>query len=295
MRTEATGTLVHPIPNAPARRLPWAGLALAHGLNVLLAVGALILLLRGLAGGFSAPLAPAPFFAAVGLMSILAAGVRLVAAWGSEGSVRQADPAVRYAPGIALVAALAALAIASTAALPVIAGVAVVLLEEGAWWWWLRGSRRTAHRPQPVPAGSPHFARIAPAGQPLWLAPGSRSEEDSNVPARPADPAEPPSDNHEDVMQHVLRIEMPDGTLRWQGWCRTRFGPAARHAVEHLSFCPPFLHTPHVHCRPVSGPPVRLRVSRVLPHGASVELRLASASAEPVSVTFEFTAAIGSN
>lgn len=280
MRMDATA-----IPSTASQRregAAWPALALAHGLNALLGLAGLTLLLRGLGGRFSAVLGPWPFFAALGAMALLAAGVRLVAARRPDGSIGRVGAAAHYGPAAALLAALPALAIAGPGALWVLFGGLLVVVEEAVCWWMLRRRRSGGRRR----AETSSLTRIAHSP--------TREERDAAAP-RPRASPEPPLQPAENVVQQVLRLENADGTQSWQGWCRTRFAPSARHAVEHLSFCPPFLQTPQVHCRPVMGPPVRLRVSRVLPHGASVELRLASASTEATSVTFEFTATTGTS
>jgi len=68
--------------------------------------------------------------------------------------------------------------------------------------------------------------------------------------------------------------------------------PGQRTGSVHVAFCPPFAGIPKVTAEQISGPPARVRVGVVLPHGARVDVRLAAKpSMAPQLVVLRFAAA----
>lgn len=58
-----------------------------------------------------------------------------------------------------------------------------------------------------------------------------------------------------------------------------------RTAVTHVSFCPPFAGPPQLTVRQMAGPAARVKVGPLWPHGARLEIKLASAATKTTTVT----------
>jgi hypothetical protein len=99
---------------------------------------------------------------------------------------------------------------------------------------------------------------------------------------------EPQADG--EVTLQLVRSHASDGSETVSGWLRLAFAAGQRQATAHLAFCPPFAHAPELDVRQAEGPASRVKASQVLPYGARLEVKLASAADRPVAVRLQFTA-----
>ncbi len=91
-------------------------------------------------------------------------------------------------------------------------------------------------------------------------------------------------------MQQLTRTRAADGSERLSGWLRAPFLAGQRTASVHVAFCPPFAAVPELSVEQVDGPPARVKTAQLLPQGARLDLKLASAAEEPHDVALEFSA-----
>lgn len=75
-----------------------------------------------------------------------------------------------------------------------------------------------------------------------------------------------------------------------EGWQQVHILPGQRTAVIHVVFCPPFSTTPDTIVECLSQPKTRTRVTQVLPHGARLEVKLASAASTEQSLRIGYRA-----
>lgn len=93
-----------------------------------------------------------------------------------------------------------------------------------------------------------------------------------------------------EIWQRYVRSLTDSGADLVRGTLRVAFLPGARLAVAHVAFCPPFDNRPQFEARQTAGPVARLKISQVLPQGARLEVRLATAAATHARVDVNFTA-----
>ena len=260
------------LPQPPAQLRRWS----AAGLLGLLALVALLVAWRRLAGALHAPLGPAA-------LTLVRRGV------GRRGGRRPLRPAAaRMAP--ASFGGRTAAGLCPLAARQPTAGLlpfwAIVAGEEvWAWATVLRGGRR---RPQPASEPCAALAQsIRRNGfrrrRPRWDCahgdepPGEKVEADTVPPA-------------ENVMQKLTLSQDADGSQRLSGWVRLRLEAGQRSGVVHVAFCPPFVQTPEWSLEQLDGPAARIRTAQLLPHGVRLEVKLAAAASDAASVLVRFTA-----
>jgi hypothetical protein len=93
-----------------------------------------------------------------------------------------------------------------------------------------------------------------------------------------------------DRLQEIFRVREPDGTEAIYASLRAEFQPGQRHATVFLGFCPPLGHVPAIEAVTCEGPPAELKVVQVLPHGARIDVRLASNPQESTIVVIDLAA-----
>jgi hypothetical protein len=84
--------------------------------------------------------------------------------------------------------------------------------------------------------------------------------------------------------QEVVRRRAPDGADTVEARLRLDFEAGSRTRVEHLAFCPPLAGIPRAEWSQSWGPPARIRVVQVLPHGSRIEVRLNEPAQEPLAI-----------
>jgi len=95
-----------------------------------------------------------------------------------------------------------------------------------------------------------------------------------------------------EVIQRLTRLRLPGGKDVIEGMLHCPLAPGQRTGSVHVAFCPPFAGIPKVTAEQISGPPARVRLGVVLPHGARVDVRLAAKpNMAPQLVVLRFAAA----
>ncbi|HVC97392.1 MAG TPA: hypothetical protein VND64_27165 [Pirellulales bacterium] len=94
----------------------------------------------------------------------------------------------------------------------------------------------------------------------------------------------------EQLTQRLSRSKTADGVEWLRGSVRADFAPGSSAARIHVAFCPPMSRLPRFEFHQSSGPPSRITLGRLLPHGARLELKLTGPAREAVTVWVEFTA-----
>jgi hypothetical protein len=108
---------------------------------------------------------------------------------------------------------------------------------------------------------------------------------------RVAATADPTGDRSDaSITQQWTRRQTADGIDSQHGWLRTELEPGARYAAVHVAFCPAFGRSPSVRVEQLAGPTVSLKPALVLPHGARIEVRAATAHREVVSILLAVSA-----
>ncbi len=129
--------------------------------------------------------------------------------------------------------------------------------EEAASGWWLARRGRVRRSRRPRPGAAPSLGLLL---------------------------------NGEQLTQRLSRSKAADGGDRLQGSLRADFAPGSRAASIHVAFCPPFAKLPRFELRQSAGPPLRIQLGQLLPHGARVDLKLNDPARETVAVWLEFSA-----
>jgi hypothetical protein len=57
-----------------------------------------------------------------------------------------------------------------------------------------------------------------------------------------------------------------------------------------VAFCPPFKSTPRLEVQQREGPAARVKTAQLLPYGARLDLKLAAAAEQPLTVVLQFIA-----
>lgn len=246
-----------------------AGVALA-----MLAAVALVIGVRRWAGALASPLGPTALFATGGLIVMLAVAIRV--AWLLTPGARPAPWRDRVVMGLTFLAVFtlgASLAVPGTGIARVFF-FALVAIEEGCTWAWYLGRVTDG---QPAVAG-PVGTICRPVGQ-----------DQSSEPTRSQPVAQndvPPNE----VVQQLTRSRAADGVESLTGWLRIPFAAGQRTGSVHVAFCPPFAATPELSVEQIGGPPSRVKTAQLLPYGVRLDLKLAAAAEETISVLLQFEA-----
>lgn len=99
------------------------------------------------------------------------------------------------------------------------------------------------------------------------------------------------SDGEEGILvQQLTRLRDPRGGESISGVLSAEFAPEQKMSELYIAFCPPFGRTPQIEFEQTEGPPARITLSRVLPHGARLDVRLSQESAASSRVCVEIYA-----
>jgi hypothetical protein len=285
----STSSQSSPTLSGPAAELlRWS----AAGLIGLLALVALLVTWRRLAGALNCPLGPA----AMTLVGASLAGVAVLARLGRQRRTQRRWRGARW--DLLLSAAVLLLAYAlwipGCGRAGLLAFWAILAGEEG-WAWGgvlLAGRRRPAGQPareeihrlrmDPAQAISPS---PSPMLSPSPLLPDGLHP--SDWPSQQADEDVVPA---EDVLQQLTLSRDAAGGQRLCGWLRLRLAAGQRSGVVHVAFCPPFSRTPELSLEQLEGPAARVRTAQLLPHGVRLDLKLAVAASSGGSVLLRFAA-----
>jgi len=281
-------TVWQPASRIRVRLMVWVSLLLAAAL----ALSAILVAGRRLAGGLEQPLSPLSIGFAAALIAILAAGSRF-----SGTTISFANPwtlfAARWLPAVLLAVFVVALSVPSTSMAAMVTAWSIVAVEELLVWQRFRTIARrgvvsTAPRglqetieqllTEPSEPDLPlAVSRVgAPAASALPLTP---------PPLAPQSAALSP-----EVVQQQTRTHLANGMDRLGGWLQMSLATNERNATTHIAFCPPFIEPPKISLRQTAGPAGRIRAVQILPHGVRLELKLDFAPRQPQRVSVEFVA-----
>ena len=241
--------------------LPRLARMLALATIALVAVTGLVIGARRATGALVVPLSPGVLAG----LGIVLAGVAVVFRRSIAGLPlsRLATCVVWAVPSLALLAWAAAVTLAGSETLGLVAFVGALLLEEG-WSWGRLRSR----------AETPSLAIDLPI---------------KRVVVSPADDAhEPDVEIDEAVSQHIVRRRGEAGEVI-EGWVRVELAAAQRHAAAHVAICPPLDRVPECYAEQRDGPSAQVKVAQVLAYGVRFDVKLEEPSAEPTSVVIEFS------
>lgn len=249
---------------------------LLASLCALLALAALLIAWRRLAGQLQQPL-PAGVLLSCGLvLAGVAATIRLLSVQCRLDSLQMVTVAL---PTAALLSIAAALSLPGYAPQALAAFWAIVVIEEAA-------SIGILYRRAFVPAGrKPSLPRAEQADQ---------KDNDDEQPERHVrfDPPQEPAPHFPaaDVYQQTTRGRDAEGGDVMSGYARADFVAGQRFAAVHLAFCPPFARQPSITVDQADGPPVRIKPTQQAAFGTRLELKLDAMPSEATSVVIEFVA-----
>jgi len=268
--------------------------SLAASIEILLGLLGAIVCARRLAGSLVNPLPPAGLLLAGAVLAAWSIAVRTTTAGLIVGSSRL-PRALRAAPTAA--AALVALAVCvhgtSTAGAMALWAVfiAAETLSRLPVHKYLRAISPPPNRisistvrPQPGVADQPALAADRPP-LPRGMQADRKASEGGGD--ETADEAEA------DVSQRLLRRRDAGGQDTIEGLVRVDFTAGERTAHGHVAFCPPFAALPACDAEQADGPPARIRVAQLLPHGVLFDVKLESTATCATSVFVEFSARCG--
>jgi hypothetical protein len=247
----------------------------------LLSTTALILVARRLAGALANPLEPATLLIVAAMAATTAVAIRL--SWLSPplgDSLPGIDRAVMILTSLAVAGLGAGLCLPGTSAVGMFLLWTLLGAEESWAWGW-----RIRHGFEPGPSAARPSVRtdLAHAG------PTHHSR--SSITSRAA-----PIVDAEDVVlpknvtQQLTRSQAADGAEELSGWLRIAFVAGQRTGSLHVAFCPPFAATPELAVEQLDGPEARMKTAQLMPYGARLDLKLASAAEQPTTVLLQFSA-----
>lgn len=228
---------------------------LRSAVTALLALAAVFVVSRWMAGALKTPLGPFPLLVAGVLLAGLA---RMAHAPAQAGRF----PAGGVMTSVATLALAASLSL-SGGNVGALLGFWAVIVGEELWAW----------------RGSLPDRRVAP---PPGSAPVDGNLTDETEPAEPA----------ANVLQQLTLRTTADGNQELSGWLRIRFDVGQRSGSLHVAFCPPFGQVPLVQAEALSGPDCRIKAAQVLPYGVRLDVKLDEPAGERESVLVWFFAAV---
>ena len=257
-----------------------------HALLGLLLAAALALFWRRCAGALQTPL-PTAMLVSVGLATAaLALGLRV--AWRElpDNAARPLSAMANLLPSVALlVLGLSLISVPGTALGAQIVFWGLLIAEEIVAWqpvWRLRQrQRRSDEQTRPTPEEISNKPPEAPAP------PQSTAQRASPSPEADVWSTDTPAGQ---VTQQLLRCRAASGAERISGRVRASFAAGQRTANVHVAFCPPLEKTPRFDVEQIDGPKARIKTAQLLPHGVRLDLKLSTATDDPVDVVLEFAA-----
>jgi hypothetical protein len=91
-------------------------------------------------------------------------------------------------------------------------------------------------------------------------------------------------------VQWLHRVQTVDGSDLLEGSLSTRFAAGQTTGLIHVAFCPSFARVPTLDYRQQAGPPARIKLGQLLPHGARFDIKLAEPAQAVLHVTLEIIA-----
>lgn len=107
---------------------------------------------------------------------------------------------------------------------------------------------------------------------------------------KPDSPSASELASDEQIIQQLHRVRNTSGQEMVFGTLRADFGAGQRTTTVHVGFCPPLSHRPQVEAEPLDGPDAVVKVVQTLPHGARLDVRLATPATEACQVQVDFAA-----
>ena len=270
----------------------FAALALApylrSAVTALLAVAAVFIASRRLAGALGTSLGPFPLLIAGGLL----AGLAWIAhAPAQTGRLRAGNTLI----SLAMLVIAASLSFLPGSHAIALLGFWAVIVGEELWAWRMERAAGGAPAQRVGERGAKSGERGAgrsPSYSPLPYS-GAGQGVRAPVPAgsgltEEIEPTEPAAD----VLQQLTLRTTAEGGQELSGWLRIRLIAGQRTGNLHVAFCPSFDRVPQVQAEAVSGPDCRIKAAQVLPYGARLDVKLDEAAAKDESVLVWFHAAV---
>lgn len=253
----------------------------------LLALAAVVLAWRRLAGALSTPLethvlAGVAVFAGAAAVAVRKGMGPMSAAQDASAPERLHRRRWHVSPGSLAWTSDAALAVLGAAlSLPGTSPAGLALL-----WAILAGGAVLGRWPA---AGRGAAGRPAPA-QPSRRLPEGVRYDPPQAPQPLAAVFPPAAVPPEDVVQQLTRGRAADGSEVLAGWLRVEMAAGQRTASLHVAFCPPFAQSPRLAVEQLGGPAARIKTMQLLPYGVRFDLKLDQPSPAPASVLLQFAA-----
>ncbi|MFP6667730.1 MAG: hypothetical protein VB876_10480 [Pirellulales bacterium] len=267
---------------ASESRNPFSALR-AEIVGTLQAVGAVLLLavgfglaIRRIAGGLHEPLSAAGFL----LVGLALAVISTMLRFGAPATMLRSGANLAQRGFVVLAPPLAVAVICISICLPGSSNIGlcglwlIVVATEGAFCLFVRSRFRIGGPPQPTRS----------------LDEQQQVEKKSPERLDAADVTATSQGLAANLLQQFHRGADKDTGEYCHGMIRATFVAAQRTDTLHLSFCPPFYSTPELHVEQTEGPDAQVKVTQLLPYGARLEVRLASAPETDVQAVLEFTA-----
>lgn len=262
-----------PLPRAAAgaaATLAWARAIAQASVLFLLALGTL-LVIRRLAGAFTAVLPPAYLVATALAVAAITLGGRT--AWLRTLPAAPSSRECALARLLGWTGSLALWLLAIGCSYP-----AARVVDWVAWLPLLLADQLL--RQAFFDRLNPRAAKSSRAGPALRIAAESTSDALFDGPTSLDDAA----------LQQITRVRDDDGVESIHGILRAEFAAGQRTATLHVGFCPPLSSVPAVDAETADGPEATTKVVQALCHGARLEVRLAEPAEEPCGVLVEFVA-----
>jgi hypothetical protein len=249
----------------------WGSGALAGSL----ALAAVVLLWRRMAGALTVPLAW-PALLGVGLV------IALLLALGRFGwQIQFEHPrTIRSQPAFPIILSATGVVLALALTVPQSSWVGLTML-----WGMLAIEEIAAWGPF-ARVKLPSVARMITTRQPTRPVHSPKAEQPDTCFAELPSEAPPGAE----VTQQFARCRTSDGGELMTGWLRVPFAASQRNATVHLAFCPPFARTPRVSVEQMEGPVARIKMVQLLPYGARIDLKLGIQMDCPLDVLLQFSA-----
>lgn len=255
-------------PRLAASAMVRLGQVMTASVLALLALAALVVVLRRLSGALVEPLPSAVLWC----LAAFLAGIAILFRGSFVAHVADQTRARAYAlwaaPSVVLLLAAVGLSSRETAGGGLIGLWGLLALEEG--WSWSRWFPEAAASRVAQPAA------VAPSG----IVASPRTLDIASGGDEACDPA---------VSQRLVRRRQAEGGEILEGWVRAALVAGQRHAAAHVVICPPFARVAECFAEPSDGPPSQVKVAQVLPYGVRFEIKLDAPAEEPTNVTIEFS------
>ncbi len=216
---------------------------LRSAVTALLAVAAVFIAARRLAGALDTPLRPFLLLLTAGLLAGLS---RLAHARGAG--------SVLISLSVLIIAASLSLAGSHPVAL---LGFWAVIVGQEFWAW--RDMLPVKRSISPLPLGE--GVGDVPSRDPHPGESDSLEDPESTAPAA-------------DVLQQLTLRTTAEGGQELSGWLRMPLAAGQRTGSLHVAFCPAFGQAPQIEVEPVGGPDCRIKAAQALPYGARLDVKL---------------------